>query len=163
MGHDAVSDVGGGNVLFKKIVLGADHAGFALKESLLKTIQENKWAYEDFGTFRGDVSVDYPDFVGPVVEAVQTGDRVCGLLICNTGIGMSIAANRFSHIRAALCHEGLSAQLTRQHNDANILVLGAGIIGPQMARVCLMEFMMTGFEEGRHRPRLDKLEQLTEK
>ena len=147
-------------MLFKKIILGADHAGFALKETLLQCIRDNNWAFEDKGTFASDLSVDYPDFVRPVVEAVQREAKTCGLLICNTGLGMSMAANRFPGIRAALCHESLSVQLARQHNNANVLVLGGGLIGPHMARMCLLEFMMTGFDEGRHRPRLEKLERL---
>ena len=145
-------------MFFKKIFLGADHAGVALKTQLLETIKDNTWAHEDLGTFKADVSVDYPDIAASVARAVQGGERACGLLICNSGIGMSIAANRFQGIRAALCHEGLSAQLARQHNDANILILGEGFIGPRLARVCLMEFMMTGFDEGRHRARIQKLD-----
>jgi ribose 5-phosphate isomerase B len=148
-------------MLFKKILLGSDHAGFRLKDVLIKTIHENGWIYEDCGPFQEHVPVDYPDFAASVAQAVQKGERFCGVLICSSGLGMSMAANRFPGIRAALCHETLSAQLARQHNDANILVLGEGLIGPKMARACLMEFIMTGFEEGRHSGRLKKLELLT--
>ncbi len=110
----------------------------------------------DLGT-NGPDSVDYPDFAQALVEAMQQGRAEQGVLVCGTGIGMSIAANRHSGIRAALCHNAEAARLARQHNDANVLVLGARLIDLAAARECLQIFFTTLFEAGRHTRRVDKL------
>jgi ribose 5-phosphate isomerase B len=116
------------------------------------------WAYQDVGTFSADVSVDYPDFVRDATTLLRSNENWGGVLVCQTGVGMSIAANRFPGIRAALCRDPLGAERARSHNDANVLVLGAGVTGPLMAEKCLEAFMKTSFEGGRHVPRLAKLE-----
>lgn len=138
------------------IALGCDHAGLQLKNTLTPLIKE--WGYHvlDFGTHSED-PVDYPDFAKLVVNCMSYGTAELGLLICGTGIGMSIAANRFPGARAALCHTSLEATLARQHNDANILCLGARLIGPAMAEDCLKSFLTSNFLGGRHLQRVSKL------
>ena len=147
--------------MFNKVIVGCDHAGFGLKPLLVQEIREKGLRLEDVGVFSSAESVDYPDSVPPVVKAVLANPEVCGLLICGSGIGMSIAANRFPGIRAALCSDVLTAQLARHHNDANVLVLGAGMIGPRLASACLSAFLGASFEGGRHSVRLEKLARLT--
>ncbi|MEB3703181.1 Ribose-5-phosphate isomerase B [Candidatus Bealeia paramacronuclearis] len=139
----------------KTLVFGSDHAGFVLKE-YLKT-QSQAWSYNviDCGTHSED-SVDYPDYVPPVVKEVLAGAR--GVLICGSGIGMSIAANRYKGIRAALCADPLWAKLAREHNDANILVLGERLLGQQEAIECLRTFLNIAFEGGRHLRRVEKID-----
>lgn len=150
-------------MLFDSLIFAADHVGFSLKEGLIRAAQQNKWPWKDLGVF-DQVPMDYPDIVPPLVDLIQQKEsRNCGILICGSGIGVSIAANRYAGIRAALCHEGLSARLARQHNDANILVLGGRLIGLQMALHCLTEFITTTFEGGRHVRRLEKIETTQEK
>ena len=138
-----------------RIAIGCDHRGLNLKQSVIKLIAEAEHSYEDFGCYTAD-SVDYPDIAQKVGEAVAKGDFECGILICGTGIGMSIAANKVKGIRAALCHDVLNARRARQHNDANILCLRAqeeqGLI-PE-----IVEAFLTGeFEGGRHLRRLNKI------
>lgn len=139
------------------LVFGSDHAGFEYKE-LLKELSHT-WGYKiiDCGTHSLE-SVDYPDYIPPVVKEVLLG--ATGVLICGSGIGMSIGANRFEGIRAALCSDGLGARLAREHNDANILVLGERLIGKEEAVSCLESFLNATFQGGRHARRVKKLDEL---
>ena len=139
-----------------KIAMGSDHGGFALKQHL-KTYLENKGCLvEDCGT-DSTQSCDYPDFGRLAAEAVASGRCERGIVICTTGIGISIAANKVRGIRCALCSEPLSAEMTRRHNDANMLALGGGMIGPNMAERIVDVFLSTAFEGGRHQRRVDKV------
>lgn len=138
------------------IALGADHAGVGLKDKLAVTLRGLGHAIVDCGT-NGPESVDYPDFAAAVCGKVATGHAHFGLLVCGTGIGMSIAANRHTAIRCALAHDVTSARLTRQHNDANVLALGARLIGEEVAIDVLRVFLDTPFEGGRHARRVAKL------
>jgi len=139
----------------ERVVVGADHAGFALKEVLKADLAALGYAVEDLGTF-DQASVDYPDVAGRVAEKVAR-EGVRGVLVCGTGIGVAIAANRNRAVRAAVCHDGVSARLARQHNDANVLALGARLIGEEVARDCLRVFLSTPFEGGRHARRVAKM------
>ena len=139
-----------------KIAMGSDHGGFALKQHL-KTYLENKGCLvEDCGT-DSTQSCDYPDFGRLAAEAVASGRCERGIVVCTTGIGISISANKVRGIRCALCSEPLSAEMTRRHNDANMLALGGGMIGPNMAERIVDVFLSTAFEGGRHQRRVDKV------
>ena len=139
-----------------KIAMGSDHGGFALKQHL-KTYLENKGCLvEDCGT-DSTQSCDYPDFGRLAAEAVASGRCERGIVICTTGIGISISANKVRGIRCALCSEPLSAEMTRRHNDANMLARGGGMIGPNMAERIVDVFLSTAFEGGRHQRRVDKV------
>ncbi len=138
-----------------RIAIGCDHRGLNLKQSIIKLVTEAGHSYEDFGCYNTD-SVDYPDIAKKVAEAVARGDFEQGILICDTGIGMSIAANKVKGIRAALCHNAFYAQRARQHNDANILCLGAGA-GQDSVSEIVKVFLTTEFEGGRHLRRLNKI------
>ena len=139
-----------------KIAMGSDHGGFALKQHL-KTYLENKGCLvEDCGT-DSTQSCDYPDYGRLAAEAVASGRCERGIVICTTGIGISISANKVRGIRCALCSEPLSAEMTRRHNDANMLALGGGMIGPNMAERIVDVFLSTAFEGGRHQRRVDKV------
>ncbi len=140
-----------------RIAIGCDHRGLNLKQFVIKLIAEAEHSYEDFGCYTTD-SVDYPDIAKKVAEAVARGDFECGILICSTGIGMSMAANKVKGIRAALCHDAFSARRARQHNDANILCLGAGE-GQEQEPVAeiVNAFLTYEFEGGRHQRRVDKI------
>jgi ribose 5-phosphate isomerase B len=142
-----------------RIALGADHAGVALKDNLARLLEERGIAYKDFGTHSPD-SVDYPDFAAEVAQAVAAGDYDRGLLVCGSGIGMAIAANKVAGIRAAVVTEAESARLSRSHNDANVLALGARLTPPDVASDIVSAFLDTPFEGGRHQRRIDKLTQL---
>ncbi|SHI19152.1 ribose-5-phosphate isomerase [Sporobacter termitidis DSM 10068] len=135
------------------IALGCDHGGFAMMQDVIKYLDEQGLPYKNFGTFTAD-SCDYPVIAEAVSRAVTGGECDKGVLICGTGIGMSIAANKFSGIRAALCGDSYSAEMTRRHNDANILVLGARVIGLGLALKILEIFLATPFEGGRHARRI---------
>lgn len=137
------------------IALAADHGGVELKDILKKDLLGQGHDVLDLGTY-GDASVDYPDYADAMAAALMDGRAVKGVVICGTGIGISIAVNRHAHVRAALCHNGLTARLARAHNDANVLALGGRIIGVEVARDCLNEFMKTDFEGGRHARRVAK-------
>ena len=139
-----------------KIAIACDHGGYELKETLKAHLAALGHQVEDFGTNSTD-SCDYPDFAVPAAERVAGGDCDRGVLICTTGIGMSIAANKVRGIRCALCHDPLSASLTRRHNDTNVLAMGAGIIGPSLAKEILEVWLTTEFEGGRHQRRVDKI------
>jgi len=138
------------------VAVAADHGGYELKSVLLPELCALGFDVLDLGT-NGPESVDYPDFAEKVAQAVETGKARFGLLICGTGIGMSIAANRHRKVRAALCHDVTTARLARQHNDANVLTLGGRIIGAETAKDCLKTFLSTSFEGGRHARRVAKL------
>lgn len=139
------------------VAIGADHAGFDLKSSLSALLRELGYGVVDLGT-SGPESVDYPDFANAVAEALTGGDAQYGVLICGSGIGMSIAANRHGGVRAALCHDEETARLAREHNDANVLVLGSRTTQPDMAERCVRVFFGTAFDGGeRHARRVAKL------
>ncbi len=138
------------------VALGADHAGFPLKDVLKADLAEGGYEVLDLGT-NSHESADYPDFGKAVAEAVASGRADLGVVVCGTGIGISIAANRNPGVRAALCHSGLEARLAREHNDANVLALGARIIGVESARDALHAFLNTDFAGGRHTGRVAKL------
>jgi len=140
----------------KPIVIASDHAGFELKRVLVDELERAGHRVVDLGT-DSTSSVDYPDYADKLAAAIEAGQAERGVLICGSGIGISIAANRHPHLRAALCHDNLSARLARQHNDANVLALGARLIGVDVAKDCLATFLATPFEGGRHARRVDKL------
>lgn len=139
------------------IALAADHGGVALKSELLKWLDGAGHRTLDLGT-HGDQSVDYPDFADAMADAIAAGRASRGILICGSGIGISIAANRHRHIRAALCHDATTARLCREHNDANVLALGARVLGFEVARDCVATFIATSFEGGeRHARRIARM------
>lgn len=140
-----------------KIALGADHGGYELKEVVKIHLQKKGFTVLDKGTFSCD-SVDYPDFAKKVAESVLEKESDYGIVICGTGIGISIAANRFKGIRAALCNNTTMAKLTREHNNANVLALGARMTGDVLALDIVDTFLSTGFEGGRHQTRIEKIE-----
>ncbi|MHB1351350.1 MAG: ribose 5-phosphate isomerase B [Desulfobulbaceae bacterium] len=139
-----------------KVSVGSDHGGFDLKELVLAFLQDSGYEVVDVGC-HSPTSCDYPDFAREVCEQVRSGACERGILICGTGIGMSIAANRHREIRAALCHEGFSARMSREHNNANVLCLGARVTGPELALDIVRQWMATEFSGGRHQRRLDML------
>jgi len=138
------------------VAIAADHGGFELKKLLVPELQTLGLKVLDLGTANGD-SVDYPDFAETLAAAIRNQRASRGVLICGTGIGMSIAANRHRDIRGALVHDGTTARLARQHNDANVLILGGRLLGPELARDCVKIFFSTAFEGGRHERRVAKL------
>lgn len=138
------------------IAIAADHAGCTLKEKLAAALRERGLEVLDLGTEPG-CAVDYPDQADALAAALREGRAQRGVLICGSGIGIAIAANRHRHLRAALCHDVTTARLARQHNDANVLVLGERIVGEAVARECLAAFLDTPFEGGRHARRVAKL------
>jgi ribose 5-phosphate isomerase B len=140
----------------KPVAIASDHAGYALKEALKPIVESAGYTVLDLGT-NSEKSVDYPDFGRQAAETITSGKADLGIIICGSGIGISIAANRHPGIRAALCHDGLTAQLSRQHNNANILALGARLIGIETAKECVTRFLATPFEGGRHEGRVKKL------
>jgi ribose 5-phosphate isomerase B len=143
------------------IAFGSDHAGFGLKAALVADAQAQGFEILDLGT-HGSASVDYPDYGYAVAEAVASGRAWRGVVVCGSGIGISIAANRHPGARAALCSHGLMARLARQHNDANILALGERLTGLDVAKDALREFLTTEFEGGRHAARVNKLSKTME-
>jgi ribose 5-phosphate isomerase B len=140
----------------KKIAIAADHAGFHLKSALIRLITEMGFEAVDLGT-HSEERVDYPDFGFKLARAVADGDVKWGIGICGSGVGMSIALNRFAQVRAALCADAAYAKLSREHNDANVLVLGARLITVDAAIDCVNAFLSTPFEGGRHAARVEKL------
>ncbi|MFN3739474.1 MAG: ribose 5-phosphate isomerase B [Thermodesulfovibrionales bacterium] len=145
-----------------KVAIGSDHAGFQLKEELKKLLQEMGHECIDFGPMSSE-SVDYPDFGEKVSQAVSSGSADRGVLICGTGIGMSIVANKFPDIRASLCNDLYTARMSRLHNDANVLVMGGRIVGIDLAREILKTWMTSEFEGGRHLRRLQKIKSIEER
>lgn len=138
------------------IVLASDHAGVELKAALKAVLSERGLEALDLGA-HDTGSVDYPDMADALARAIGDGRAARGVLVCGTGIGISIAANRHRHLRAALCHDATTARLAREHNDANVLVLGARTTGIETARDCLAAFLDTAFAGGRHARRVGKL------
>lgn len=140
----------------KVIAFGCDHAGLNLKNELIEAAKSFGYPTLDCGTKALD-SVDYPDFANKVVDALKTDQAILGVLVCGTGMGMGIAANRHSDIRAAVCHTELEARLAREHNNANILCLGGRILGADQAKSCLAAFLSAHFVGGHHAQRVAKL------
>jgi ribose 5-phosphate isomerase B len=140
----------------KIIALAADHAGFELKNRVAEYLKAQNFEVLDLGTHSSD-RVDYPDFGSALAAAIADQKAPRGIAICGSGIGISIALNRNKAVRAALCHDVTSAKLSRLHNDANVLVLGARLIGIDVALECVAEFLQTNFEGGRHVERVEKL------
>jgi ribose 5-phosphate isomerase B len=139
-----------------KIAIAADHAGYQLKDSLKKLLDEMGFIYEDFGTSDGQ-SVDYPDFAKTVAEGVAGGQFDRGILVCGTGIGMAIAANKVNGVRSAAIVDTDTARLTREHNDLNVLTLGARVLPESRAREIVKAFLQTPFSGGRHADRVAKI------
>jgi ribose 5-phosphate isomerase B len=143
-----------------RIVIGADHAGFELKQMLVPYLRELGYTVEDLGTESAD-PVDYPDYAEAVARALLAGRADRGILICGSGVGASVAANKVPGIRAGVCHDTYSARQGVEHDDLNVLVLGARVIGPELAKELVRAFLMARFSgEERHRRRLEKLRQL---
>ena len=143
------------------IALACDHAALEMKEEIKKLLDEMGETYHDFGTYTAD-SCDYPIFAARAAKAVADGTCEKGIVICGTGIGISISANKVKGVRCALCSEPLSAQLTRQHNDANMLAMGARVIGTELAKCIAKTFLTTPFDGGRHQRRIDLITALEE-
>ena len=139
----------------ESIVIGCDHAAYPLKEKIKAHLQKNGYGIEDVGTQSED-SVDYPVFAQKVAAPISSGRFKRGILLCGTGIGMSMAANKYTNVRAALCTETFSAEMSRRHNDANILVLGGRITGEALALEMVDVWLATPFEGGRHQKRIDQ-------
>ena len=138
------------------IAIASDHAGVDLKSILKEDLAALGFEVLDLGT-QDEQSVDYPDMADALANAIDGQHVSRGVAICGSGIGISMAANRHRHVRAALCHDALSAKLAREHNDANVLAMGARLIGTETARDCLRTFLNTPFEGGRHQRRVDKM------
>lgn len=142
-----------------KIVLGSDHAGFSLKETIKEHLSSQGYEIIDCGT-DSEESVDYPDFGAKVAKTICDGVCEKGILVCGTGIGISIAANKLPGIRAAVCHDLFTAQASREHNDANILAMGARVLDPSLALEMVDLWLSTPFSGGRHQRRIDKISAL---
>ena len=142
-----------------KVVLASDHRGYQLKDSLKKFLEEREIEFLDVGTFSA-ASVDYPDFAMLAAEKVSRGDYDRGILICGSGIGMCIVANKFPGVRAAVCHDVSAAEMSRKHNDSNMLGLGADVISEELARKILHVWLETKFEGGRHLRRIQKISEI---
>ncbi|MGE4282116.1 MAG: ribose 5-phosphate isomerase B [Clostridia bacterium] len=141
------------------IAIGSDHGGFELKEEIKKYLQQQGYQLKDFGVDRPD-SVDYPDIAHPVCMAVLNGECEKGILICGTGIGISIAANKIKGIRAALCGDCFSAKMAKEHNNANVIALGGRVTGPSLAAEIVQSWLNAEFQGGRHQARVDKIHSL---
>ncbi len=139
-----------------RIAMGCDHGGFDLKEDIKAFLTEQGHEVEDFGCY-GKESCDYPEFAEAAARAVAEGKCERGIVICTTGIGISISANKVKGVRCALCGDPWSAEMTRRHNDANMLAMGAGVVGPLLARQIVTAFLGHDFEGGRHQRRVDKM------
>ncbi len=138
------------------IAIACDHGAFALKEKLKTHLEKKGLEYKDFGTYSLD-SCDYPDFAAPAAQAVAAGECDRGIVLCTTGIGVSITANKVAGIRCALLSDVMSARLTRQHNDTNMMAIGAGVVGEMLALEIVDTWLGTEFEGGRHQRRVDKI------
>jgi len=139
------------------ILIASDHAGFRLKRQLVEFLSDRGETTLDLGV-EDDHSVDYPDYAHRLASAIEAGEADRGILICGTGLGMSMSANRHPGIRAALCHDAYTAEYARRHNDANVLCLGGRVLGPGVAEQIVEIFLDTAFEGGRHQRRVDKIE-----
>lgn len=144
------------------IAIGADHGGFALKEELKKYLEETGVSFKDYGTYSAE-SVDYPVIAETVCKAITSGEAERAILVCGTGIGMSMVANKVKGIRAACCSDAFSAKYTRLHNNANVLCLGGRVVGPGLAEELVHLFLNTEFEGGRHQRRVDAVMALENK
>ncbi len=142
-----------------RVAIGSDHAGFQLKGELCSLLDELRIEYRDFGTFDG-TPVDYPDFIAPVARAVARGDFERGVVLGGSGTGEAIVANKVRGIRCVEAADPVTAQLGREHNDANVLALGARIIGPEVANACLRAFLEAEFAGGRHVVRIEKISRI---
>lgn len=138
------------------IAIASDHGGYDFKEILKSELEQMGFDVNDLGC-HDESSVDYPDYAHALADAMKNGEINRGVLVCGSGIGISIAANRHAHIRAALVHDALTARLSREHNDANVLVLGGRTTGIEVAKDCLKVFINTDFEGGRHQNRINKM------
>lgn len=145
-----------------KVAIGSDHGGFTLKQEIKKLLEELNIEYDDVGC-HDESSVDYPDFAIPVAEKVANGEADRGIVICGTGIGVSISANKVKGIRCALVHDVFSAKATREHNDSNVLAMGERVIGPGLAREIAKTWLESEYEGGRHERRVNKITQYEEK
>lgn len=141
------------------IALGCDHGGFALKQEIMKHLEDRKLAYKDFGTYTEE-SCDYPIYGEAAARAVASGECELGIIVCGTGIGISMAANKVKGVRAAVCGDCFSAEMTRKHNDANVLALGARVVGPGLALKIVDTFLDNEFEGGRHARRVALLNEI---
>ncbi|WP_422485115.1 ribose 5-phosphate isomerase B [Gudongella sp. DL1XJH-153] len=141
------------------IGIGSDHAGFDLKEEMKKFMEENGYEVRDFGTNNKE-SVDYPDFGRSVGEAVAAGEIDKGVVICGTGIGISISANKVKGVRAALCGDVFSARMSREHNDANVIAMGGRVLGVDLAKEILLTYLKSEFQGGRHERRVNKIAEI---
>jgi len=141
-----------------RIAIGCDHRGLNLKREIIDLLSQMGHSYEDFGCYDTG-SVDYPDIGGRVAEAVAEGRFDHGILVCSTGIGMSMVANKVPGVRAALCHDTFSARRSREHNDANVLCLGERVIGEGLAKEIVQAYLSAEFEGGRHAQRLEKVQE----
>jgi ribose 5-phosphate isomerase B len=139
------------------ILIGSDHAGFSLKNFLKEVMEQDGLQVVDVGC-AADISCDYPDYARLLCERIQSGEAPRGILICGTGLGMSMAANRFKGIRAALCANEYQARMSRAHNDANVLIIGGRVTGAELALSILRTWLETSFEGGRHQRRIDLIE-----
>ena len=139
-----------------KIALGCDHGALALKNDLIPHLEKLGYEVKDFGTYSLD-SCDYPDFAGPAAQAVASGECEKGIVLCTTGIGVSITANKVKGIRCALLSDVMSARMTRQHNDTNMMAIGAAVVGQMLALEIIDTWLGTEFEGGRHQRRIDKM------
>ncbi len=141
----------------KRMIVGADHAGFALKSALVESLQARGFEVEDIGTY-DEESCDYPDYAHRVAHAVANGEAPLGLLVCGSGVGMSMTANRHPGVRAVVCSEPYSAAMARRHNDANVLCLGGRVVGRGLAEQILDAFLGAEFEDERHAARVAKID-----
>ena len=144
------------------IAIGSDHGGFELKEHIKKHLDERKLEYKDFGCY-DENSVDYPDIAKKVCSAINSDEADKGILVCGTGIGISIAANKIDGIRAAHCHDVYSAEMTKRHNNANVICMGGRVIGRELAFKIIDAWLDAEFEGGRHQKRIDKIHALENK
>jgi ribose 5-phosphate isomerase B len=140
------------------IAIGSDHRGFTLKQKLIQSLQKDNYKVVDYGTKSEEKKVDYPDYAKLVAKSVAKDANTIGILICNTGVGMAIAANRFKNVRAAVCRDTESAALARQHNNINVMVFGAQDTNHNTALTIVKTFLNTNFEGGRHLKRLEKID-----
>ena len=145
-----------------KIAIGCDHGGIVLKDAVLEVLNEKGIEAEDFGCYSTD-SVDYPDFALKVAEAVSQGKDDLGILLCGTGIGISIAANKVKGIRAGVAHDLFTAEMVKRHNNANILAMGGRVVSPDLAKQMVKIWLETEFEGGRHTNRVNKISAIEEK
>jgi ribose 5-phosphate isomerase B len=141
----------------ERIAIASDHGGFSIKETIKELIKKKGYAVEDLGTHNSE-SVDYPDYGHLVAQKIVSGEYKRAILICGTGIGMSITANRYPGVRAALCNDSYSSRMSRLHNDSNVLVVGGRVVGPALAEEIVSVWLDTDFEGGRHAKRLDKID-----